>query len=99
MRISDWSSDVCSSDLRLVSGGTVEIDELAIGTFDHRPIPAPVGQPLDVAGAVAAQRAIPSDHPRRVIRSRGWRIHRTLHSAPTKIRRPCSPPLLLRGAV
>src|SRR3546814_15022661 len=36
MRISDWSSDVCSSDLKLV---LVEIDARSLAALDHWPWP------------------------------------------------------------
>src|SRR3546814_15750158 len=36
MRISDWSSDVCSSDLALeVAQGFAVVDALAVGAHDH----------------------------------------------------------------
>src|SRR3546814_8767572 len=37
MRISDWSSDVCSSDLPEVGGGIAEITPALVTMFDHAP--------------------------------------------------------------
>src|SRR3546814_5570148 len=52
MRISDWSSDVCSSDLRLADLDVVEA-EVAVGVRIHA---------LDVRGVLAA--AVDDDHLR-----------------------------------
>src|SRR3546814_18819481 len=37
MRISDWSSDVCSSDLRSGRAGLLRLHPAADGTIDHAP--------------------------------------------------------------
>src|SRR3546814_3908273 len=55
MRISDWSSDVCSSDLVLVGR-----EDDAIGDFAH-PVPRssdPLDEPRDLAGGVVLQHEV-----------------------------------------
>src|SRR3546814_7340466 len=63
MRISDWSSDVCSSDLALV---TLALDDLE----EHRPDDV-LGEDLQQAAAVRRRRAVDQDlagrEPREVL--------------------------------
>src|SRR3546814_11962045 len=60
MRISDWSSDVCSSDLRALIGAAVEavgIDARVGHAFPHpHPDPLDVGQQVEAIGAVDQRR-------------------------------------------
>src|SRR3546814_5069920 len=52
MRISDWSSDVCSSDLRV--GATVEADAAARGQEAAAPLASATGTTTAAAGSHAA---------------------------------------------
>src|SRR3546814_18181068 len=45
MRISDWSSDVCSSDLGVRAVGHIDVDRILIGPTDHYLVR---GDPLDL---------------------------------------------------
>src|SRR3546814_4162983 len=76
MRISDWSSDVCSSDLELVLIGTVDLEIVShvLGGFGHR-VDAVLGlhefvdeAPADggvVNGGIARERRVGLAHDER----------------------------------
>src|SRR3546814_10036009 len=80
MRISDWSSDVCSSDLGLRRGNAVGLlPDQAPGTGDG--VWAPFfGRPaytMTLPGKLARQTGVPIilTAGERLPRGRGWRIH------------------------
>src|SRR3546814_8169836 len=56
MRISDWSSDVCSSDLVVACGDPTEVFDTAEGIFDEVPATVAVLIVSDGSLAVAAIR-------------------------------------------
>src|SRR3546814_4278268 len=56
MRISDWSSDVCSSDLVVACGDPTEVFDPAEGIFDEVPATVAVLIVSDGSLAVAATR-------------------------------------------
>src|SRR3546814_10561279 len=78
MRISDWSSDVCSSDLRQRGGGTG--DHRLIGhrlrllhlsrTYDHRG----AGAAARDSGRAADTRRAADDGDDPVLQHRGWSV-------------------------
>src|SRR3546814_11928581 len=69
MRISDWSSDVCSSDLILVM-----VEGVAAGPVDHADIGIAVAAPVPVEGRVRRQQRVgktgAGNEARRPVRSR-----------------------------
>src|SRR3546814_14805654 len=78
MRISDWSSDVCSSDLlrlaRIIEGAGNR--EMADGALDMPRAGADIGVvPVAVAAAAVAQRRRGDEHPLRLgLDRRGARV-------------------------
>src|SRR3546814_6544469 len=48
MRISDWSSDVCSSDLSIV-GAELRIAEAAPGAIEHEAVVLPLADQIECA--------------------------------------------------
>src|SRR3546814_6714331 len=83
MRISDWSSDVCSSDLslrqRLLLGRIAPLhDIIVLHAVDARPVPPVCGGKLaDIAGPALAERRghqLDDDAPRLALRI-GCEVH------------------------
>src|SRR3546814_6040995 len=64
MRISDWSSDVCSSDLHAAGRGAVPVDALALAPIGGR---CHVGLPFDDVADVAEQPGIENGVDRRAV--------------------------------
>src|SRR3546814_10882970 len=62
MRISDWSSDVCSSDLSAFSlTGTVTVSEKALPVIRWHPLQWQA--PVSIGGALMRKRSAPHRHP------------------------------------
>src|SRR3546814_5427934 len=65
MRISDWSSDVCSSDLRGLHGGRRRTMHLNLSAFRRHTAAAALLAPVLLSGLAIAQQA-PADRQKAV---------------------------------
>src|SRR3546814_1605269 len=71
MRISDWSSDVCSSDLRAVGIAVVIFVYVLLFEIDGGGSDAVIGLEIDLAGEMRGRVARPSEPESAVLPQRG----------------------------
>src|SRR3546814_6118683 len=81
MRISDWSSDVCSSDLDQRDHGADRVDDRRPGLAHARPEAAEAEPAFDVRRDAGDERTYAADHQAAVVEQREHRVVHVVRAA------------------